>query len=81
MAAAVGISFWRITGSAAAGIAEFLWRRAGIPVAGCTRAVPVPLTARAGVPGGGFFFSIPDIVRCFLGIFWHLFTNRTVAVL
>ena len=51
MAAAFAGFFCFRTGSAAAGIAKFLWGRAGIPVAGRAGAVLVGFTARAGVFG------------------------------
>jgi len=80
VAAAVAGFFCGLTGSAAAGIAEFQVRRAGIPVAGRTRNFLVLLAAGAGMQGGGFL-----IVAGFSGIaglcsIWHLFTNRTAAV-
>jgi hypothetical protein len=43
------ILFWTLAGSAAAGIAKFHGRRAGIPVAGCARQVLVLFTACTGV--------------------------------
>lgn len=80
VAAMVLIVLWCMVGSTAAGITEFLWGRAGFPVAG---AVLVLLTASTGVQGSGFSLvvGVDCIVVCWLCIFWHLFTNRTVAVL
>jgi hypothetical protein len=71
---------WCMAGPTAAGITEFLWRRAEFPVTG---AVQVLLTTSTGVQGGGFSLvdGVTSIIVCRLYIFWHLFTNRTVAVL
>ena len=81
MAAAAAGFFCSLTGSAAAGIAEFQVRRAGIPVAGRTRNFLVLLATGTGMHSGfcigvGFL----GIIGCWLCVFWHLFTNRTVAV-
>jgi hypothetical protein len=69
-------------GSAAAGVAEFFYGRAGIPVAGTFRYNLVRLAAGAGVQGRGFvlisgFHSIMGHGFC---IFGHSFTSRTVVV-
>ena len=45
-------------GSAAAGVAEFLRGRAGIPVAGAFRNMLVSLAAGTGVQGSGFVFIV-----------------------
>jgi len=58
MAAGVTCNFRSLAGSTAAGIAEFLRGRAGIPVAGGTRKVFVLLATGAGVQGGGFVLVI-----------------------
>jgi|GEM_PF-1348052 len=67
-------------GSAATGIAEFFGRRAGVAVAHRTRNVLVLLAAGAGMQGGGFLFARGFSGIVGLCIFWHSFTNRTVAV-
>jgi len=68
MAAAVTCFSPCIAGSAATGIAEFLRGRAGIPVTGGTRKVFMPLSASAGVQGGGFILvtGIHGIIGCWL---------------
>lgn len=78
-AAPVLITHVGMTGSAAAGIAGFQGGRAGFPV--MAGAVQVLLATSAGVQGRGFSLVVrcDRIVVCWLCLFWHLFTNRTVA--
>jgi len=80
--AAVACLSGSITGSAAAGVAEFLGGRACIPVAGRTRDLFVLLTAGACVQSGGFLClaGFHGITGFWLCLFWHSFTNRTVIV-
>jgi hypothetical protein len=82
VAAAGTCNFTGLTGGAATGIGEFQFGRAGIPVAGRTRNFLVLFTAGAGVQGCGFVLVVGflGIFVFWLGIFWHSFTNRTVAV-
>ena len=82
MAAAGTGLFCGFAGSAAAGVAEFLGGRAFLPVAYALFMVLVGFTACAGVEGRGFLFSagLYGIAGYGMGIFGHVFTNRTVAV-
>ena len=82
MAAGVTCNRISLAGSAAAGLSEFLGRRAFIPVAFALFVLLVCFTAGAGMQGSsigrvvGFFC----IAGCGFCLFWHLFTNRTGAV-
>lgn len=79
MAAAVGCLL-RGPGPAAAGLTEFFWRRAFIPVAGTPRAVPVPLATRAGMQGKGFVRCFGLFILWLLCFFRHVFTRSTAIV-
>jgi len=61
---------------AAAGICILFLGRAGIAVTWAARAVPVLLSACAGVQGEIISF----VVWYWYRWFWHCVTNRTVAV-
>jgi hypothetical protein len=81
MAASVVITRGCMAGSTAIGIAEFHRRRADFPVADCARVVCVLFTTGTGMQASGFVLGLGFryIVGCWLCIFWHSFTNRTVA--
>jgi hypothetical protein len=69
------------TGSAAAGIAKFFRGRAGFPVAGGARAVPVLLAAGAGMQRDILFFvtGCRTVVVCCVCAVWHSVIIRTGA--
>lgn len=64
--------------SAAAGITELLVGRAFFPVALAARAVPVLFSTCTGMQGEIVIIGLLGCIA--FGLFWHVFTNRTLAV-
>jgi len=64
--------------SAAAGVAEFFLGRAFFPVAPAARAVPVLFSTCTGMQGE--IVIVVLLWCCVCGLFWHVFTNRTLVV-
>ncbi len=65
--------------SAAAGVAKLLFGRAFFPVAPAARAVPVLFSTCTGMQGEIVIVVVRMV--CSAGsLFWHVFTNRTLAV-
>jgi hypothetical protein len=66
------------TRPATAGVAELLFGRAFFPVALAARAVPVLFSTCTGMQGE---IIVIVLLCCFVcGLFWHVLTNRTLAV-
>lgn len=80
MSAAVACFFSGLAGPAATGIAEFLGRRAFIPVAYALFMVLVNFTACAGVFGAGCScgYRRLDLAGFLCCLFWHYVTKGTV---
>ncbi|PKG32082.1 MAG: hypothetical protein CW742_10015 [Methanoregula sp.] len=76
VAAAVRVA--GMDGPATAGVPELLVGRAFFPVAPAARAVPVLFSTCTGMQGE---IVIVVLIRgSVCGLFWHVFTNRTLAV-